>query len=120
MTTPRQSQGAPPFDAVAQDVFAATRGERPRYVQPPQPEPPLTAEEKTKAAELERLKQVCPLCVGIHPLPGSPGCPRLATFELDGDGKVRAGSFFPGRSWAKGRVVLYEDLKEDDGDGAQH
>ena len=117
MTTPRQSQGAPAFDALAQDVIATARGDRRRYVQPPQAEPPLTAEDKAKAAEIERLARVCPLCIGIHALPGTAGCPRLASFELDGDGKVRAGTFFEGKAWAKGRVILYEDLKEDDGDG---
>ena len=118
MTTPRQSQGAPPFDALAQDVIAAARGERPQpYIPPPPPEPPLTAEDKAKTAEIERLARVCPLCIGIHALPGTAGCPRLSSFELDGDGKIKAGTFFEGKAWAKGRVILYEDLKEEDGDG---
>ena len=49
-----------------------------------------------------------------------PRVPRLATFELDGDGKVIKGSFWPGLNWAKGRVILAEDAAEEQqeaGDG---
>ena len=113
MTTPRQSAGAPPFEDAAQDVLSSLRP-RQRYAPPPQP---LTEAEKAEAAKAEQAAQVCRFCIGYHPLPNTPGCPRIATFELDGDGNVKAATFFPGRKWAQGRVVFLEDLKEEDGDG---
>lgn len=45
-------------------------------------------------------------------MPGTAACPRLASFEIDGDGKVKAGTFWPGLKWAKGRVEFVEDLME--------
>lgn len=114
MTTPRQSQGAPPFDALAQDVIAAARGERPQpYIPPPQAEPPLTEQERAEADKAAKAALVCRFCLGFHALPNSPGCPRLSSFEIDGDGRVKAGTFFEGKAWAKGRVVFFEDTKED-------
>jgi len=117
VTTPRQSQGTPPFDAVAQDVIAQARGERPRYAQPPQIEPPLTEAEKAEAEKAAKAALVCKFCLGFHALPNSPGCPRLASFTLNGDGVVIGGTYFSGTKWARGRVVFLADTKED-GDGA--
>jgi hypothetical protein len=105
---PRQSAGAPPFEDIARDVIAATR---PRQHHPV----PLTAAEKAEADKAERAVPPCPLCLAWHALPGSPGCPRLASFRLDGDGRVAEGTFRSDRKWLD-RVVLVEDVKED-GDG---
>ena len=58
----------------------------------------------------------CPLCLAYHALPGSPGCPRLASFKMDGDGRVVEGTFRSDRKWHD-RVVLVETVKEEDGDG---
>jgi len=114
MTTPRQSQGAPAFDALAQDVIAEARGDRRRYVPPPQAEPPLTEQEKAEAEKAARAALVCRFCLGFHALPNSPGCPRLASFRLDGDGAVVEGTLLGGTKWAEGRVVFLADVKEDD------
>ena len=99
MTHPQQGRGAPPLEHIAQEVLGEVAGRQ--------------------ADKLAEAKNLCSFCLGLHPLPNSPGCPRLASFELDGDGKVKAGTFFPGQKWSKGRVVLFEDTKEDDDDADQ-
>lgn len=118
MTTPGHGRGAPPFEAQAQDAIAAARGEQQRqrgYVPEPQP---LTEDEKTAAAEIARQALWCRLCACVHPLPNTAACPRLASFELDGDSHVKAGTFWPGLKWARGRATPIEDLHEkEDGDG---
>lgn len=106
MTTPG-GRGLPPLEHVAQDVLAAARQQpRQRFV------PPLTESEKAEAGKVEQARAYCTLCGAVHALPSTAACPRLASFELDGDGKVRAGTFFAGKGWAKGRAVFIEDLKE--------
>lgn len=107
MTTPRQSAGQPPFERAAADTLATVRGERRRPATPV-----LTPEEKAEADKVELSKLYCTLCGGAHALPSTTACPRLASFELDGEGKLRAGSFWAGRRWAKGRVAFIEDLHE--------
>lgn len=109
MTHPRQSAGQPPFEDAAAATIAAARGERRRPVTVPQP---LTEEDKAEAAKVEQARLYCTLCGGAHAMPSTPACPRLASFELDGEGKLRAGTFWPGLKWAKGRVALIEDLHE--------
>jgi len=104
------------LEQAAQDAIRATQPRQqvwPPY-EPPLAEPPLTDKER---AEAEKAKVACQFCLGYHALPNSPGCPRLASFELDGDGKVKSGTFFEGKGWAKGRVVLVEDVHEDPGEG---
>ena len=112
---PQQGRAGPAFEQLAQEVIAGVRPQ-PRYLPPELPPVPLTAAERAEAEKAERKAQVCSFCLGFHALPNSPGCPRLASFEVDGDGKVKAGTFFEGKGWAKGRVVFFEDTKEDDAD----
>jgi hypothetical protein len=97
----------PPFEDEAARVLAAAR----RATVPQRPV--LTQREKTEAQEAARQQRHCALCGGIHAMPSTAACPRLASFELDGDGKVRAGTFWPGKRWSKGRVLLAEDAHED-------
>ena len=118
MTHPQQGRGAPPLEHIAQEVLGEVAG-RQRRAQLPPAAVPLSEAEKAEADKVADAKNLCSFCLGLHPLPNSPGCPRLASFELDGDGKVKAGTFFPGRRWSKGRVVLFEDTKEDDDDDDQ-
>lgn len=111
MTTPRQSQGQPLLEQAAQDAIAAVRP-RPQYALP------LTPAEQAEADKTERKVPPCQLCLAYHALPGTPGCPRLSSFRLDGDGRVIEGTFRSDRKWAD-RVVYIEDMKEGDGDGSQ-
>ena len=118
MSTPVQpgSRTGPALEQAAQDTLAATRP-RPRFTAPPGYEPvPLSAEERAEAQQ-DTAGRVCGLCAGYHHMPSTAACPRLASFELDGDGKLKSGTFWPGTKWAKGRVVFYEDTKEDDDGG---
>ena len=108
MTHPRQSAGQPPFEDAAAATIAAARGQQRRPVLPV----PLTPEEQAEADKAAQTAEVCLFCLGYHHAPSTQGCPRLATFQLDGQGRVTSGTYWPGRSWAKGRVVLFEDTKE--------
>lgn len=79
-------------------------------------------------------------CASFHPGASTPACPRLATFELNGDGKVIKGSFWPdgatedaietdgegkvrtvthhrSSSWDTSRVVAVADVAEDEPEG---
>lgn len=53
-------------------------------------------------------------CAGIHP-GDEMACPRLASFELDGDGNIRAGSYFADGSWDRSSVVFATDAAEEGG-----
>jgi hypothetical protein len=99
----------PPFDPVASEVLGRMRG----AMQPQRPMVPLTPEERAEAeqAAADRGK-VCRFCIAIHPLPNGPGCPRLLTFKLDGDGNVIEGTYRADDLW-QARVVLVEDAHEE-------
>ena len=115
---PGSGRGGPVLEQAAQDAIAATRPRThqwPPYEPVSEPAPvPLTGAERAEAA---KVREACRFCLGYHALPNLAGCPRLASFELDGEGKVRAGTFFEGVKWAKGRVVFVEDTFEKDSDG---
>ena len=114
MSTPVQpgSRTGPALEQAAQDTLAATRP-RPRFTAPPGYEPvPLSAEERAEAQQ-DTDGRVCGLCAGYHHMPSTAACPRLASFDLDGEGKLKSGTFWPGTKWAKGRVVFKEDTLED-------
>jgi hypothetical protein len=120
MPGPGGARGQPALEQTAQETVAAITGvQRRRY--PPGYEPaPLSAEERAEAEKAEQDKAaVCILCAGYHALPSSPACPRLASVELNGDQKITKATYWPGRGWAKGRVVFREDAMEDEeaGDG---
>lgn len=80
---------------------------------------PLTAEQRTEAMEVIAKGAACRCCAGIHP-GDEMACPRLASFELDGDGNVRAGSYFRDGDWDRSSVVFATDAAEEAeaGDGA--
>lgn len=111
-------RGQPPLDHPAGQAIAAVQGvlaqrQVPRLT-------PAEREEAQKAAEDEA--QVCRYCIGLHKLPNGPGCPRIASFKVNGDGALTEVTYWPGKRWARGRVVLLEDAHEDgeeatDGDG---
>ncbi len=122
MSTPYGGGRMPPFEPLARSAIDAARARagigNPYAV--PAAHAILSEEERAaaqKAAEDEA--KVCTLCGGIHPLPGKPACPRLATFEIDGDGRVTKGTFFEGTAWAEGKVVFPADAHEDPQEAAE-
>jgi hypothetical protein len=129
VTSPRQSQGPPPFENAAQEVLQAAQGHQRRYAPPAIP---LTAGEKAIAGSVTEAKcrqcglvhraDLCCLCGCVHALPGTPSCPRLASFELDPEGRVRSGTLRLDARWMKGRVVPFGDLHEEEEEepGADH
>lgn len=117
---PGASRGQPAFDALAADVIGSVRGQPRHPVVPPGYEGyPLSPEEAEEAKRAEAQHDpVCGLCGGYHYGPSTTACPRLASFELDGEYKLKAGTFWPGREWAEGLVVFKADVLEGEaGDG---
>src|SRR5580693_6148014 len=90
------SPGFPALDPVAQQAIrmaqsrldVLTRGNLPFPVKK------LTDEEKAEALKTAK-DEACLLCGAFHPAPNTPACPRVATFKLNGDGKLVEGSFWP-------------------------
>jgi hypothetical protein len=99
--------GEQPFDRSGAEVIGAMRsalGGRQPYQRA------LTEQERTEA---QQQAQRCLFCAGIHAGMSTPGCPRLASFKLDGDGRITEGTFWEGTDWAAGRVIFAEDAAED-------
>ena len=138
------SPGFPALDRTAQQAIHAaqsrldvlTRGSFPFPVKK------LTDEEKEDALKSAK-DEICLLCGGLHAAPNTPACPRVAAFELNGDGKIIKGSFWPEASdsavdtgkdgtvigvhheqhlgWPTSRVVFAADLaEEEDEAGGAH
>ena len=110
----------PPLENAASSVLAAARGrmggQRPYPALPPQK---LTPEQQAEALDIISKGAGCRCCAGIHP-GDEMACPRLASFELDGDGNVRAGSYFADGQWDRSSVVFATDAAEEGGtDGHQ-
>src|SRR5262249_26448448 len=95
MTHPgRTSPGFPPLEHTAQSAIAAARsrvdaltGRAPGF-------PVLSPEERKEALEAAGNGGAGTFCASLHAGASTAACPRLATFELNGDGKVVKGSFF--------------------------
>ena len=78
---------------------------------------PLAPEDRAEAERVAAEEaRICKYCLGIHRFPTTIACPRIAEAELDGEGHIRSVKFWEGKGWAKGRVVLLEDLHEKDAD----
>ena len=100
---------------LASEVIASAR----QRISPPQPvipaalmpkaeRPELTDKDRRELSEAIAAGAMCRCCAGVHA--GTElACPRLAAFELDGDGKVRAGAFWPDGQWDTSRVVFAEE-----------
>ena len=115
---PGGSRTGPMLEEAAQQSIAAARQQAPRLVRPPEYEPAILSAEDAPRRPTKSQLVVCGLCACYHHAPSTAACPRLASFELDGDGKLKSGTFWPGKKWADGRVVFHEDTKEkDDSDG---
>ena len=86
------SPGIPTFEHVAQQAIHAARARVEAFTRP---RPPLTPEEREDALKRADEGETCRFCAGFHHGASTPACPRLATFELNGDGAVIKGSFWP-------------------------
>lgn len=86
------SPGTPIFDDVARSAIAAARARVEGFTRP---RPPLTPEQRDEALKAAEDGAACRFCAGLHPGASTPACPRLATFEVNGDGMVIKGSFWP-------------------------
>lgn len=77
---------------------------------------PVTLTDADKAAIADALANggqgLCAACGAIHVKPSTPACPRLATWELNGDGSLKAGSNWPDGWWDSSRVLYPEDASE--------
>ena len=75
----------------------------------PKPErPELTDADRRALGEAIQAGALCACCAGVHA--GTElACPRVATFERDGDGKIKAGSYWPDGTWDTSRVVFAEE-----------
>ena len=89
------SPGIPPFEHAARQAIDAARARVEGFTRP---RPVLTPQEREEA--LKRIDEggkdgTCLFCGALHHGASTPACPRLATFELNGDGQVIKGSFWP-------------------------
>jgi hypothetical protein len=90
------SPGFPPLEGVGQQAIrmaqdrlgVLTRGQFPLPVKQ------LSEEEKTEALKSAK-DDICMYCGGLHPAPNTPACPRISSFELNPDGKLIKGTFWP-------------------------
>lgn len=80
----------------------------------------LSEQERREASESIQSGGACRCCAGLH-AGDELACPRLATFELDGDGHLKAGSYWPPGKWETtktvvetDRVLFATDIEEDD------
>ena len=130
------SPGIPPFEHAAQQAIHAARMRVESFTRP---RPILTPEEREDALKRADEGETCRFCAAFHAGASTPACPRLATFELNGDGQVIKGSFWPegvsdaaveldgeGKvravtfhkhdEWDTSQIVRAADAAEEDGD----
>ena len=75
----------------------------------PKPErPELTDADRRALGDLIAANGACEHCGGIH-AGLELACPRLASFELDGDRKVRAGTYWPDGGYDTSRTIFAEE-----------
>ena len=86
------SSGTPIFEDVARQAIHQARA---RVESFNRPRPVLTPEEREDALKRADEGETCRFCASFHAGASTPACPRLATFELNGDGQVIKGSFWP-------------------------
>ena len=70
--------------------------------------PQLTPEDRRALSEAITAGGLCRCCAGVH-AGGELACPRLSTFEIDADGKLKAGSYWPDFHWDTSRVIFAEE-----------
>ena len=138
------SPGFPALDRTAQQAIHAAQSRLDVLTRGTFPFPVKKLSDDEKAEALKSAKdEICTLCGGLHAAPNTPACPRVASFELNGDGRIVKGTFWPDgmrdsavdldadgkvigvhheqhASWDVSRVILAADLaeQEDEADGA--
>ena len=103
----------------ASATLSAARAVRPASGLPPRfthQRPRLSPERRQEILQGFTEGGFCPYCLGIHAgaALAVPGCPRIATFELDGDGKLRAAAYWPDGEWDASGVYFTADVEEDE------
>ena len=74
----------------------------------------LSPERAQQVTDAFAAGDFCVYCLGIHAGLSLPGCPRIATFELDPDGKLRAATYHADGEWDASGVYFTADVEEDD------
>jgi hypothetical protein len=117
MTTPGTpaSHGRPLLETAAESAINAAReragiGQQSRFPFPQRHK--LTDAERRDATEA--AKTACQLCGGLHAGPNTPACPRIRTFERDGDGKVVKGEFWQDGQYDAARILFVADALDDE------
>lgn len=110
--------GRPLLDPAAGAAIDSVRqriGLDPGHPHPPAPPAaqPLTDEDRRAADDLIKQGKTCRLCAGLHP-GGELACRRLAAFELDADGQLRAGSFWRDGEWDTSGVLFAAEVQDDE------
>lgn len=98
---------------VIRDVQAMFAPQSPLLAVPQRP--PLTSDEQKALDEAAEKDALCKCCSGVHA--GTElACPRLASFTLNGDGRLTGGTYWPHGQWVPPRMSLTEDAgpAEDD------
>lgn len=114
---PSGGASRPPLEGAASAALAAVKARMGGQRQFPLPAPrALTEQERAEALDVIAKGGGCSLCGGLHAA-DEHGCPRLASFELDPDGKIRAGTFWPDGSYDTSRVVYADPAGEQEGAG---
>ena len=119
MTSPGipRSHGTPLLDRAASDAIEAARQRAGIGAPPAFPYPQrhvLTPDERKEA--LAAAKDACTLCGGLHAAPNTPACPRVRTFELNPDGRVIKGEFWPDGMFDASRILFIADAAEETDD----
>jgi hypothetical protein len=132
------SPGFPALDHTAQEAIRMARDRLDVLTRARFPLPVKTLTEDEKAEALKSAKDdICILCGGLHAAPNTPACPRISSFELNPDGRITKGTFWPDsitdsavdldkdgnvigshhemhNGWDTSRVILAADLAEED------
>lgn len=72
----------------------------------------LNDEERKEARELFRAddgSRICSFCGGIH----TRACPRVSSFELYENGKLKQAAFWPAGAWNDDFIIWPEDVFEE-------
>lgn len=73
----------------------------------------LSNEDRAEARELFRAddgSRICSFCGGIH----TRACPRVSSFELYENGKIKQAAFWPNGQWDDSFIIWPEDVFENE------
>ena len=116
MTYPDAQAGRHRASATLDAARARTESARDRVVPRFARQPRLvSAERRQQITEQLAAGDYCTLCGMIHPGMSMPACPRVASCEMDADGKLRAVTFWPDGEYDASGTYSAADVEEDDG-----